>query len=219
MNIAPDTGLSWQANYNSSTTPLYLVYLGTSPDSLNYFGDGSQVDGTAYHLATNLQPFTEYWWRVKAVEDTTEIWSGMWSFTTGEEVIPQEAYIAVTPQSIEHILLQDSTDQVELEISNSGNATLNWTAMVIEVRREASTPVASRPRVTAELRPERDSRPGMERYELTVKPMHLQFIEPTKRFADLIIPQGGNNHIAIDILTKFIENNLDKSSKKAPGIH
>ena len=50
----------------------------------------------------------------------------------------------------------------------------------------------------------------MERYELTVKPMHLQFIEPTKRFADLIIPQGGNNHIAIDILTKYIENNLNK---------
>ena len=50
----------------------------------------------------------------------------------------------------------------------------------------------------------------MERYELTVKPMHLQFIEPSKRFADLIIPQGGNNHIAIDILTKYIENNLNK---------
>ena len=50
----------------------------------------------------------------------------------------------------------------------------------------------------------------MERYERTVKPMHLQFIEPSKRFADLIIPQGGNNHIAIDILTKYIENNLEK---------
>ena len=50
----------------------------------------------------------------------------------------------------------------------------------------------------------------MERYECTVKPMHLQFIEPSKRFADLIIPQGGNNHIAIDILTKYIENNLNK---------
>lgn len=50
----------------------------------------------------------------------------------------------------------------------------------------------------------------MERYESTVKPMHLQFIEPSKRFADLIIPQGGNNHIAIDILSKYIENNLNK---------
>lgn len=48
----------------------------------------------------------------------------------------------------------------------------------------------------------------MERYEITVKPMHEQFIEPTKRFADIIVPQGGNNHIAIDILTKYIENNL-----------
>lgn len=48
----------------------------------------------------------------------------------------------------------------------------------------------------------------MERYECTVKPMHLQFIEPSKRFADLIIPQGGNNHIAIDILTKFIISKL-----------
>ena len=48
----------------------------------------------------------------------------------------------------------------------------------------------------------------MERYECTVKPMPLQFIEPTKRFADIIVPQGGNNHIAIDILTKYIENNL-----------
>ncbi|MFW9597016.1 MAG: uridine kinase [Paludibacter sp.] len=50
----------------------------------------------------------------------------------------------------------------------------------------------------------------MERYELTVKPMHLQFIEPTKRFADIIVPQGGNNHIAIDILTHYIKKNLNK---------
>ena len=48
----------------------------------------------------------------------------------------------------------------------------------------------------------------LERYEQTLKPMHEQFIEPTKRRADLIVPQGGNNHIAIDILTKYIENNL-----------
>jgi uridine kinase len=48
----------------------------------------------------------------------------------------------------------------------------------------------------------------MERYEQTVKPMHVQFIEPTKRFADIIVPQGGNNHIAIEILTNYIEKNL-----------
>lgn len=48
----------------------------------------------------------------------------------------------------------------------------------------------------------------IERYELTVKPMHDQFIEPTKRFADLIVPQGGNNHVAIDILAKYIDHKL-----------
>ena len=48
----------------------------------------------------------------------------------------------------------------------------------------------------------------LERYECTLKPMHSQFIEPTKRCADIIVPQGGNNHIAIDILTQYIENNL-----------
>ncbi len=44
----------------------------------------------------------------------------------------------------------------------------------------------------------------MERYDKTVKPMHLQFIEPSKRNADLIIPRGGNNEIAINILQKYI---------------
>jgi uridine kinase len=48
----------------------------------------------------------------------------------------------------------------------------------------------------------------LERYEKTVKPMHLQFIEPTKRYADIIIPQGGNNEVGIEILTSIIEKNL-----------
>lgn len=48
----------------------------------------------------------------------------------------------------------------------------------------------------------------MARYTRVLKPMHLQFIEPTKRYADLIIPEGGSNQIAIQILTMFIEKNL-----------
>ena len=58
----------------------------------------------------------------------------------------------------------------------------------------------------------------MERYEQTVKPMHLQFIEPTKRFANIIVPQGGNNHIAIDILTKFILDFLKQEKKKQMAV-
>ena len=49
----------------------------------------------------------------------------------------------------------------------------------------------------------------LDHYEKYVKPMHLQFIEPTKRYADLIIPQGGENDIAIDILTSRIKINLN----------
>lgn len=45
-------------------------------------------------------------------------------------------------------------------------------------------------------------------YQTYVKPMHLQFIEPTKRYADIIIPQGGENQVAIDILTSRIKLNL-----------
>lgn len=48
----------------------------------------------------------------------------------------------------------------------------------------------------------------LERYEKTVKPMHLQFIEPTKRYADIVVPQGGNNSVAISILTSIIEKTL-----------
>lgn len=51
----------------------------------------------------------------------------------------------------------------------------------------------------------------LARYEETLKPMHLQFIEPTKRYADIIVPQGGNNHVAINILTQFIQKNLKVS--------
>jgi len=48
----------------------------------------------------------------------------------------------------------------------------------------------------------------LERYEKTVKPMYLQFIEPTKRYADIIVPQGGNNLVAINILASLIEKTL-----------
>lgn len=45
----------------------------------------------------------------------------------------------------------------------------------------------------------------MERYVRVLKPMHLEFIEPAKRIADLIIPQGGHNQKAIEIIKLYIE--------------
>lgn len=53
----------------------------------------------------------------------------------------------------------------------------------------------------------------IDRYEKVLKPMHLQHIEPTKRCADLIIPQGGNNTVAIDIMTNFISHKLNLQGK------
>ncbi|MBE9492336.1 MAG: uridine kinase, partial [Bacteroidetes bacterium] len=48
----------------------------------------------------------------------------------------------------------------------------------------------------------------LDHYEKFVRPMHLLFIEPNKRYADIIIPQGGKNQIAIDILTSSIKEKL-----------
>lgn len=50
----------------------------------------------------------------------------------------------------------------------------------------------------------------LKHYESFVKPMHLQFIDPTKRYADIIVPQGGENHVAIDILSAKIKTMLDQ---------
>ncbi len=54
----------------------------------------------------------------------------------------------------------------------------------------------------------------IERYCKTVKPMYLQFIEPSKRYADIIIPQGGHNKVAIDIISATIEKSLADCHKK-----
>jgi uridine kinase len=48
----------------------------------------------------------------------------------------------------------------------------------------------------------------LERYHDTVKPSHLQFIEPSKRYADIIIPGGGENQVGIEMLISIIEKHL-----------
>jgi uridine kinase len=44
----------------------------------------------------------------------------------------------------------------------------------------------------------------IDQYLSTVKPMHLEFVEPSKRYADIIIPQGGHNAVAIEMLLTLI---------------
>ena len=50
---------------------------------------------------------------------------------------------------------------------------------------------------------------ALNHYDRFVKPMHQQFIEPTKRYADVIIPQGGKNRVAIDMVVSRIKMNLN----------
>ena len=57
----------------------------------------------------------------------------------------------------------------------------------------------------------RDVKKVLERYGETVKPMHLQFIEPSKRYADIIVPQGGMNEVAISILLNTIQHKINSS--------
>ncbi len=51
----------------------------------------------------------------------------------------------------------------------------------------------------------------IKQYMSTVRPAHLQFIEPTKKYADIIIPEGGYNKVAIDIIVTKINSILDRS--------
>ena len=45
-----------------------------------------------------------------------------------------------------------------------------------------------------------------DQYYKTVRPMHLQFVEPSKRWADLIIPEGGNNKVALDLIVAKLQS-------------
>ena len=53
----------------------------------------------------------------------------------------------------------------------------------------------------------------LEQYEGTVRPMHLQFVEPSKRWADVIIPRGGHNEVAIDVIVSKMREILTRMEK------
>ncbi|MCL1630458.1 uridine kinase [Sporolactobacillus sp. CPB3-1] len=53
----------------------------------------------------------------------------------------------------------------------------------------------------------------INQYLTAVRPMHLQFVEPTKRYADIIIPEGGKNTVAIDLMTTKIRAVLESTSE------
>lgn len=46
----------------------------------------------------------------------------------------------------------------------------------------------------------------IEQYKTTVKPMHEQFVEPSKKYADIIVPEGGYNHVALNMIIEKIRS-------------
>lgn len=54
----------------------------------------------------------------------------------------------------------------------------------------------------------RDLNGVLNQYEKYVRPMHLEFVEPSKRYADIIIPRGGENLVALEMVTALIEGKL-----------
>ena len=60
---------------------------------------------------------------------------------------------------------------------------------------------------------ERSLQSVLSQYQDTVRPMHEQFVEPTKAYADIIIPRGGENHVGIGILKSFLEQKLKEHTE------
>lgn len=59
----------------------------------------------------------------------------------------------------------------------------------------------------------------IRQYEESVRPMHLQFVEPSKRHADVIIPEGGHNKVAIDLMKSKIRELLrERGAEVVPGV-
>jgi uridine kinase len=57
----------------------------------------------------------------------------------------------------------------------------------------------------------------IEQYTATVRPMHMQFVEPSRRFADVIIPEGGHNLVSIDLISGKIREKLASALHSVGG--
>ena len=51
---------------------------------------------------------------------------------------------------------------------------------------------------------------GLTQYQTTVKPMHEKYVEPSKRFANIVVPEGGKNTVALDMIMGFLQGHLEE---------
>ncbi|WP_163537839.1 uridine kinase [Gracilibacillus sp. YIM 98692] len=115
--------------------------------------------------------------------------------TRSEEVIPVDPKDVII---VEGILILDNTrlmDLMDIKVFVDTDADLRIIRRLLRDINERGRSIDS----------------VINQYIQMVRPAHLQFIEPTKRYADVIIPEGGQNEVAIDLLATKIEKILEKS--------
>ena len=53
----------------------------------------------------------------------------------------------------------------------------------------------------------------LQQYQQTVKPMHEKYVEPSKKYADIVVPEGGKNMVALDMIMLRIQKHLDEAEE------
>jgi len=101
VNVGYGSELSWDGTETGTT---YAVYLGPSNDEIISIGEGEYNGENTFTISPELQPDTEYYWRVKSTNGEGELWSGMWDFTTGEN----ETFIDETIETPQETILQSA---------------------------------------------------------------------------------------------------------------
>ena len=81
--VSPNADLEWRGNFPSRDA-VYDVWLGETDENLVNVGNGTAINDTLYSFTPTLNPYTDYWWKVRAVTETDTIWSGLWHFITAE---------------------------------------------------------------------------------------------------------------------------------------
>ncbi|MEW4284175.1 uridine kinase [Priestia koreensis] len=140
-------------------------------------------------LIEHLQSLVEYEPINKPVYDYT-------LHTRSQDVIPQEAKDVIILEGI--LVLEDERlrDLMDIKLYVDTDADLRIIRRMLRDIKERGRTLES----------------VVDQYVTVVRPMHNQFIEPTKRYADIIIPEGGQNHVAIDLMVTKIQTILEQNA-------
>ena len=55
----------------------------------------------------------------------------------------------------------------------------------------------------------------LSQYQQTVKPMHEKYVEPSKKYANLVVPEGGKNFVALDMIIDRIQRHLNETAERS----